>query len=293
MSAHAGQVLAMDGPNGVLFGLYHPPATRPCRGRVLLLPALAEEFNTCHRVCALACRQMAQAGFAVLRFDLSGTGDSDGRLADLGWPHWLADSQAALQALRDASSDQDPDVPLWLWGVRGGAMLSAALAAELNTALDGAPSGSGKLLNVLWWQPITQGRQQLQQWLRLDTARQWLATPATADVPSSGSGANAAERLMHETVSLGGYPITPRWAAELRAFKAPTPAAGQGHWVWLECQGAPAPPSVAAQHHAAAVADQGWKAQALAVQAPSFWLNHGTQDAPALLAATLEAMQAP
>ena len=76
------------------------------------------------------CRQMAQAGFAVLRFDLSGTGDSDGRLADLGWPHWLADSQAALQALRDASSDQDPDVPLWLWGVRGGAMLSAALAAE-------------------------------------------------------------------------------------------------------------------------------------------------------------------
>ena len=86
MSAHAGQVLAMDGPNGVLFGLYHPPATRPCRGRVLLLPALAEEFNTCHRVCALACRQMAQAGFAVLRFDLSGTGDSDGRLADLGWP---------------------------------------------------------------------------------------------------------------------------------------------------------------------------------------------------------------
>ena len=133
----------------------------------------------------------------------------------------------------------------------------------------------------------------LQQWLRLDTARQWLATPATADAPSSGSGANAAERLMHETVSLGGYPITPRWAAELRAFQAPTPAAGQGHWVWLECQGAPAPPSVAAQHHAAAVADEGWKAQALAVQAPSFWLNHGTQDAPALLAATLEAMQAP
>lgn len=298
MSAQAGQVLAIDGPNGVLFGLYHPAARQPSRGRVLLLPALAEEFNTCHRLCAQACRAMADAGFDVLRFDLSGTGDSDGRLEDLGWAQWLADGQAALKALQDASSGQAPEVPLWLWGVRGGAMLAAALAAELGVARDAAQDEGqppqNTTLNLLWWQPITQGRQQLQQWLRLDAARQWVGPSAeergTAGAPNEGS--NAAERLMHEAVSLGGYGITPRWAADLRALKAPKPA-GHGQWVWLECQGAPGSPSVAAQHHASTVAALGWRSQTLAVQAPSFWLNHGTQDAPALLAATLEAMQTP
>lgn len=278
MSAQLGQVLAIDSPNGTLFGLYHPPANLPCRGRVLLLPALAEEFNTCHRLCAQACRLMAEAGYAVLRFDLSGTGDSDGRLEDLGWSHWLADSQAALQALLQASSGHTHDLPLWLWGVRGGAMLAAGLASEWPN------------LNLLWWQPITQGRQQLQQWLRLDTARQWLGT-TTASSASSSPG-SAAERLTHEPVSLGGYPITPAWAADLRQVAAPMPHGG-GRWVWLECQDMPAAPSVASQRHATAAAALGWHPQALAVQAPSFWLNHGTQEAPALLTATLEALRSP
>ena len=114
-----------DGAGGQRFCLFHPPQGVP-RGRVLYLHPFAEELNTTRRVVAQQARALAQAGFAVLQIDLLGCGDSSGDFADASWEAWLDDAQQAYGWLTDHATG-----PLWLWGMRSGALLATALAARL------------------------------------------------------------------------------------------------------------------------------------------------------------------
>jgi len=264
---------------GQRFCLYHPP--RPPQGsaplgRVLYLHPFAEELNCTRRMAASQARALAQAGYAVLQIDLLGCGDSSGDFAEATWDAWLDDAQAAHNWLAERAGG-----PLWLWGLRAGALLAAQLAGRLLEA-GTRPS------HLLLWQPATSGQQMLQQFLRLHAASQWLGNGSSDAMPPAQTLAQG------QTVHIAGYALSAALAQGLAQARLTPPTAAStqpGRLVWLELSTATAPAiSPAADKAAAAWRAAGWQVQTQAVAGPAFWQTVDGGDAPALVAATLAAL---
>ena len=67
-----------------LLGAFHlPQRLQPRRTAVLLCNPFGEEASRAHRTYRVLATQLERAGFPVLRFDYSGTGDSLGRADDV------------------------------------------------------------------------------------------------------------------------------------------------------------------------------------------------------------------
>jgi exosortase A-associated hydrolase 2 len=148
--------LAVETPvPGQRFCLFHPAQGDVVRGRVVYVHPFAEEMNKSRRMAARGARALAAAGFSVLQIDLHGCGDSSGDFGDASWQGWIDDVLRASRWLGGRDADHAA-APLWLWGLRAGCLLAAAAAARLDEAC-----------NFCFWQPVTAGRQQLQQFLRL------------------------------------------------------------------------------------------------------------------------------
>ena len=263
------QAFFLPTPTGQRFCLFHAPQGKEHKGCVLYLHPFAEELNTTRRVVAQQARALAQAGFAVLQVDLLGCGDSEGELINATWEAWLHDAQLALDWLCDHAPG-----PLWLWSVRGGSLLATALAARLPQAP-----------HLLLWQPVITGQQMLQQFLRLHAAGQWLGDSSKDDTPTK-------ILAVGQSVDVAGYTITPTLAsgisaARMQAIDTPTPS----RLIWLES-------STQAEHtvgpasltHLDSWRAAGWAVSAHAVSGQSFWQTVGTDEAPALIAATLQAL---
>ncbi|MGD9773045.1 hydrolase 2, exosortase A system-associated [Diaphorobacter sp.] len=266
---------------GQRFCLYHPPQGSAPRGRVLYLHPFAEELNASRRVVAAQARALAQAGFGVLQIDLLGCGDSSGHFADASWADWLQDAQQALHWLSAQCRG-----PLWLWGLRSGALLAAQLAAHLAVPLQG---GDGEPVHLLLWQPVTGGRQMLQQFLRLHAASQWLGNSHADQVQPSQALAQG------QAVEIAGYVLSPRLAQGLDDARMPSPASLRaGRLVWLEVSPPPtATLSPATDRQISAWRAAGWQVQAQAVAGPSFWQTVNADEAPGLMHATLAALDCP
>lgn len=89
------------GPNAELFGVFHAPAGAVRNKGVLIVPPLFNDYMRTHRVLRQVALALAERGFAVLRFDLRGTGDSFGDLTRLTSRDWVDDVAAAIDELRD------------------------------------------------------------------------------------------------------------------------------------------------------------------------------------------------
>lgn len=272
------------GSRGQRLCLHFPAATGQApRARLLFLPPFAEEMNKSRRMVALQARAFAQAGCEVLLFDPLGCGDSSGDFGDAGWQDWLDDAQRALQWLQDqAGPDATPtDTPMWLWALRGGALLAGGLMERL--ALTGTA-----LPHLLLWQPLTTGKLQLQQFLRLRVAADLIGGQAKGVVQSLRD-----QLARGEAVEVAGYQLSAALAQGLEQAQL-QPRPGVGRLAWLEVSPrAPAPLTPAAT-----LALDGWRAQGVAVQAnavtgPSFWAATEIEEAPALLQASLDAVLAP
>jgi exosortase A-associated hydrolase 2 len=245
---------------------------------VLFCHPFAEELNTTRRTVARQARALAEAGFAVMQIDLLGCGDSSGNFADATWPVWVADLQLAHAWL----SDQQPATgPLWLWGLRAGALLASDLAATLPEPA-----------NLLFWQPFTSGQQQLQQFLRLHSAGQWLAGDQKGTVKKIDTPAQ--QLAQGQLVHIAGYPLSPVLAQGMAASKLQPPAnQAPGRLVWLELgtQAASTPAlSPVAEQHVAEWQQVGWQVSAQTVATPAFWQTVETEAAPELTPATLAAL---
>lgn len=266
--------LPVDHADGSRFCIHHPPAAgQPLRGVVAYLPPFAEEMNKSRRMVATQARALARRGYAVLCIDLHGCGDSNGDLADASWAGWTADALAAVRWLEA----RYPAQPLWLWGLRTGALLAGAAAAALDR-----PS------RLLLWQPVTAGKQALQQFLRLQAA---------ADlIEGKQQGAMAAlkqQLAAGGSVEVAGYRLP---AAVAQGLEAATlqPDARVAELLWLEVTSRAEP----ALTPASAIALDKWRAagvpaQGTAVRGPAFWQTVEIEDAPALIDATLAAMAMP
>lgn len=126
-----------------LFGVVHVPVGGVARGGVVICPPLGREHLDTYRGLKLLAQRMCGAGFAVLRFDYRGTGDSSGeQIVDGAIDDYLDSVGTAADYLRDSGVQN-----LTLVGLRIGSLIAATAA----TMLDGV---SGLVL----WDPVTDGR---------------------------------------------------------------------------------------------------------------------------------------
>ena len=258
-----------------LFALDVAPTGR-CLGNVLYLPAFAEEMNRFRSHAAEAARMLAAQGFQCLLLDPFGTGESDGDIVDGDWDLWLEDAAAAARWLQDRNGQ-----PLTLWGVRTGALLAAEVAARLDaTGTTGTPS-------LLLWQPVVDGKQFLNQYLRLRIASQLVQEADRETTETIRARLRAGEVL-----EIAGYPLTGAVADSLAARRLDQVLGGaQPHVGWIEVVARPDSPLALPSRK---LLDQ-WAAAGLSVSGepvccPMVWQVHERVEAPELTAATLRLM---
>ena len=134
--------LFFPGPTHRLFGVLHLPDGDPRAGLVFCAP-FAEEHKQGYRIFVELARRLTAEGFACLRFDYRGTGDSDGPFTDFTLAGAVGDIAAAAAFLRQRA----PVERLGVIGLRLGASLAwRAVEQGLDASL------------LALWQPITNGK---------------------------------------------------------------------------------------------------------------------------------------
>ena len=191
MSALNEEVFFFPGSGGRnLFGFLHQPnpETATQVGVVFCHP-FAEEKNMSHAIVVKTARRMAEQGYTVLRFDLSGCGDSEGELSTASIKSWQQDLDAAVDVLFHKG-----DVSRYvLWGLR----LGAGLALLQGARHQGASA-------FLLWQPVTDFSLHMQQFLRRSIS---------SDISRKKNGAHArlaVEKIIEDqgVVHVAGYLVT-------------------------------------------------------------------------------------
>ncbi len=135
---------------------WHPAAVRSKtaqrRHAVVLCGALGREEMSSHASLRALARQLADDGYASLRFDYPGCGDSGGdELDPSAVDAWLESIETAMEALRELSGVER----IALLGVRVGALLAARVAQK-----------HPDVAAVACWMPVLSGRTHLRE-LRL------------------------------------------------------------------------------------------------------------------------------
>lgn len=256
--------------NGQRFCLYHAPPDGSPKGVLLYLHPFAEEMNKSRRMAALQARMLAERGYGVLQIDLHGCGDSSGDFGDATWQSWLQDVQDAHAWLRSRSN-----APFWLWGLRSGCLLATDAAKRID-----AP------VNFLFWQPVISGRQFLQQFLRLKVAGEMM------NGDSKGIMAALKKQLAeNQSVEIAGYMLHPGLAQGLEAAELAPPVRA-GRLIWREVfPRAEATLAPASQQRLEQWQSAGHAVNSAVLPAPTFWQTVEIAEAPALLDATLAALE--
>lgn len=263
--------------HGPCFCLFHGPQGSNKLGSILYLHPFAEELNATRRIVAHQARQLAQLGYGVLQVDLFGCGDSSGNFEDATWDKWIETARKSYVWLTENSSN-----PVWLWGLRAGALLASSLANELG-------KNQLQAVNFLLWQPVTNGKQMLQQFMRLKSAGEWLGKLGINTAPAEQSWERG------EVVEIAGYAISSQLANDLSSAKLMPPQyINSGVLVWIEVSSHITPTlSPASENFIKLWGDAGWKIQTHSVSGSHFWQNISTADAIALSSTTNDVMANP
>lgn len=255
-----------------LFALHFgPPGGARGRGGVVLVPPFAEEMNKARRMLALQAQALAAAGFDVLIFDLTGTGESSGNFGDARWELWLEDVTAAVGWLEERSTG-----PVALVGLRLGALL----------ALDWARVRQTELLQLVLWQPPASGQTLMTQFLRLRLA---------ADLNEAGRVTTKDLRAQIEaghTIEVAGYDLAPELVRVIDGVQLAglTPPRGTAVCVF---EVAPEPGGELSLPVQAAL--EKWQAEGVTatseiVAGPPFWSTQEIEVCPGLIERTTEVL---
>jgi alpha-beta hydrolase superfamily lysophospholipase len=141
------QPIHFGAPGRTLFGFYHPPQPQEGGGwrgvGVVLCNPIGTDYTRSDRTYRHLAERLAAAGFACLRFDLFGTGDSAGDERAPGLLRsWINDIGVAIDEVRARSGA--PTVALV--GLRLGATLALAHAAERDD-----------VASLVLWSPCVSG----------------------------------------------------------------------------------------------------------------------------------------
>ncbi len=136
-------------PARPLFGCYHPPKGVNARDCVVVLcyPAW-REYMRAHRSCRQTANRLSQAGYPVLRFDYSGSGDSAGESEQGNVDQWLDEISTAISEAQRRSGRSRVS----LMGLRFGATLSALAGVQRHD-----------LHSMVMWDPVVSGAAYIQE----------------------------------------------------------------------------------------------------------------------------------
>lgn len=238
----------------------------PPKGGLLFVPPFAEEMNKARRMVTVAVQAFAAQGWAVLQLDLKGCGDSAGDFGDVAWADWVADVAFGWRLLRERLG---VDATMAVWTLRGGSLLVADwLAAEAVVP------------PCLMWQPVSNGKQHLTQFLRLKAASEMLSDSDARTVMAR----LRSELAQSQPVEVAGYTIAPALAIGLDACLLRFPVAYAGPLKIIEVSMAE-PQSTSP---AIALAIDKWReggvdVRSHAVQGPAFWQTQEIELAPAAI----------
>jgi hypothetical protein len=228
--------------------VFYPPNGDP-RAALVMVPPLFDEQRCAHRALHAGAMALAGAGVAALHLNLTGTGNSDGRLEDVTLARWLGDIEAAMAWLRERAAH----APLILLGCRAGALL----AAQLSTAD-----------RLLLLQPVISGK----DYLRQTRTRRMIQDKLTGDPPRT------------DPREIEGQLIADTLMAELEALRLPdAPLAADTRLLQCSFNANPT------KEYADLLTRWSLPAASFRtlVQEP-FWLPHTPYDYPALTAALVQ-----
>lgn len=260
--------LFLPGSRGRLFGLYVHGATPP-REAFVFAPPFAEEMNRCRALVAEQARRFAGIGIASLLLDPFGTGDSDGDLEDASWETWREDLGLAADWLGARAG-----CPVSLWGLRLGALLAGSV-------FEAAPE---RYRRLLLWQPVTNGKQFMTQYLRLRVA--WLME---RDLPAETTEGIRAEIAAGAAVEVAGYRLAAALTSGIDGARFPDagPELAGRRIDWLEnAADTGAEPSIAAKRAIEALAKRGAEVRAATFAGAPLWQLHKRDVLPEVMDAT-------
>lgn len=250
---------------GARFCLFTRPYGPP-KGGLLFVPPFAEEMNKSRRMVTAAVQAFAAQSWAVLQLDLKGCGDSAGDFGDVAWADWVADLAFGWALLSERLGS---DVPMAVWTLRGGSLLVADwLAAD------------ALMPPCLMWQPVSNGKQHLTQFLRLKAANEMLGDADARTVMAR----LRSELTQNQPVEVAGYTIAPELATGLDACMLRFPRAYAGPLTIVEMSMA----EPQTMSPAIALAMEKWReggvdVRSHAVQGPAFWQTQEIELAPAAI----------
>lgn len=257
----------LDGISGKLFTLYFPYEGSICKGAVLHVPAFAEEMNKSRHMVSWQARELAKQGYGVLVFDLFGTGDSEGEFIDIDWNLWIEDIKCLVSWLAKNVSTN-----ITLWGLRLGCLL-ATISAVKNQYSE----------RLLFWQPVLNGEQYMQQFLRLRLASNLFREGEKETVKSLKTILDAGQAL-----EVAGYRISPQLFSSICQSQPDVLALRKGDKVaWLEISNNAKPLSVPSQKVITHwQRESGVTVFPLAIEGRQFWSNQEIVKAENLISET-------
>lgn len=192
MSKGTEKIFFFSGSKGrrILGILYHPDPLHTRKTGIVYCHPFAEEQNMAHPVAVKACRAFSRAGYPVLRFDMSGCGDSEGSLDEMDISSWLEDIHSAVEGIKRESGVQEAG----LFGLRLGAGLALLHAARNDAAIP----------FLILWEPVLDFSLYISQFLRRAVASRIVANSA------NGTNVQTLEQQLIEQgrVDVIGYPVS-------------------------------------------------------------------------------------
>lgn len=188
-----------------LFGVVHIPEGGQAKAGVVLCSSMGKEHVDTYRGLKLLAQELSAAGFAVLRFDYFGVGDSGGEQNDpAAVDGWLASIGDAVALVRSLGCETVSAV-----GLRSGALL-----------LDRAADSVGPLHTAVLWDPVPRGRAYLREQQALYRLGVGSDTPTDASTPDDTD--------MHTI----GHSLSAEAAAALSAMEISAASSSVSNWVF-------------------------------------------------------------
>jgi exosortase A-associated hydrolase 2 len=260
----------LETPHGRLFAVHHRPSdARIVRGHVLCVPPFNEEANRCRSMITLQACALRELGIGTLLVDLYGTGDSAGEYGDARWDIWQENIRAGTAWLAN-----QPGGCRAIWGIRLGVMLAAEYLRN------DAAAGSA----LIAWQPVVDGTQYFNQFLRMRIAAQMDRPQMTRETTAS----MRKQLADGQSIEVAGYEINTQLAAAIDAARlGDVPPPPGTPVLWLEqAAGASTEATLPSQKVISAWRESGLAPDVSLFNGGAFWQIYERTIAPAAIEAT-------